>query len=935
MKRKACSRFNAVIAVCVLRVVAPFFLTGAFAVVSASAPEPAKVEFFEKSVRPLLEEHCIECHSAAKGKTKGGLALDNAASVLKGGDTGPALVPGAPEKSLLVKAVTYTDPDLKMPPSDKRMPAEKVAILQEWIRQGAYDPREGKAVGFDPEAAKKHWAFKPVQKPEVPEVRQKEWPRTDTDRFVLAALEAKQIKPSAEADRATLLRRLAYDLQGLPPTEAELKAFVSDVSPDAYEKAVDRLMASPRFGERWGRYWLDVARYSDTKGLPAPINADRRFHFSYSYRDYVIDAFNKDMPFDQFLIEQLAADLLPEPRPPASLAALGFLTVGRCFQNVVNDIVDDRIDVVTRGLMGMTVACARCHDHKYDPIPTADYYSLHGVFMSTEEPKEHPVIFEPKKTPEYERYLEKRKELLAKIEGALDRETEKANAELLKKIPQYMVASKEVPAGLDAAALNTAAGQKMLVGPPLGRWVKFLKETSQDPVFGAWFELSALPANEFEKRAAELVAAWKANPPAGWNSTVLAALSEKPLTKLLDAAQVYGKFCTDASAMLAKVNRADAAPLADPLLEAIRIRVFQPAGPGTLTSAEVEKAYARKVGEARTKARDDVNLLDATDPSAPARAMVLYDKPTPVQPVIFVRGNSANRGAAVPRQFLSALSGPDRKPFAQGSGRLELARAIASPSNPLTARVAVNRIWLHLFGKGLVDTPNDFGVRTAPPAIPGVLDYLSAKFVAQGWSTKAVVRELVLSSAYRQSSGARADALAVDPNNDLVHSMRRRRLDFESLRDTLVQTAGMLDETHGGRAVELTKEPFSGRRSVYGYIDRQDLPSMFRIFDFANPDISTGQRFETTVPQQALFLLNNNFLKTLSESTAKLPPVQSVAPGPERVGALFRQVLKRDPQPQEMEVALGLVSAFPAQSDKPWISLAQVLLLTNELAFVD
>ncbi len=920
-------------------------------------PEAVQAEFFEKSVRPLLEEHCVECHSAAKGKTKGGLALDNAASVLKGGENGPALVAGAPDKSLLVKAVTYADPDFQMPPDNKRLSAEQVAILQEWVRTGAYDPRQGKTVGFDKEAAKHHWAFQPVVKPQLPVVKDAKWARTDADRFVLAALEAKGLKPAPEADRRVLLKRLAYDLQGLPPTEAELASFATDPAPDAYEKAVDRLLASPRFGERWGRYWLDVARYSDTKGLPAPINADRRFHFSYSYRDYVINAFNADKPFDQFIVEQLAADLLPEPKKPEALAALGYLTVGRCFQNSQNDIIDDRIDVVTRGLVGLTVTCARCHDHKYDPIPTSDYYSLHGVFLSTEEPKERPIISEPAQTPEYAKYLEKRAELIAKRETAPDGEVTKANAELLKKIGLYLIAAKEAPlpnndkpAGdaaatpkvaaikfseADEKALDTFAGQRNLIGVPLRRWIKLLQNTGEDAVFGPWAALSALPAAEFEAKAAALIAGWKATPPAGWNAGVIAALGQKPLKSLAEASQVYGKLVLETGEVLDKRAPEDVSPLVDPVQEAVRLKVFQADSPARLSKAEVEKAYSRKVFEAKNKVQDELDLLDATDASAPTRAMVLLDKPKPVQPVIFLRGNPSNRGPVVPRQFLSILSGPDRKPFTEGSGRLEMARAIANPTNPLTARVAVNRIWLHLFGKGLVETPNDFGVRTPAPAIAGELDYLASRFVESGWSTKKIVRELVLSSAYRQSSAARPEALAVDPSNDLVHSMRRRRLDFESLRDTLILTAGSLDETRGGRAVELTKEPFSNRRSVYGYIDRQDLPSMFRIFDFANPDISTGIRFETTVPQQALFLMNNGFLKTLAESVAKLPTVAAAASGTDKVKALFQQVLKREPLAQELEASLSLVAAFGNQPDKPWVSLSQVLLLTNELAFVD
>jgi hypothetical protein len=911
-----------------------FPISGALAAV-APAPDTARAEFFEKSVRPLLEERCIECHSAAKGKTKGGLALDNRAAVLKGGDTGPALVAGSPEKSLLVKAVTYSDPDLKMPPDDKRLSPEQVAILQEWVRGGAFDPREGKVAGPDPEAVKKHWAFQPVTKPAPPAVRDAKWPRTETDRFVLAALEAKQIKPSAEAGKRELLKRLTYDLTGLPPSEQELAAFLADNSPEAYPKNVERLLASPRFGERWGRFWLDVARYSDTKGLPAPINADRRFHFSYSYRDYVIDAFNTDKPFNQFVLEQLAADLLPEPKSQEALAALGYLTVGRCFQNSIHDIIDDRIDVVSRGMLGLTVSCARCHDHKYDPVPTADYYSLHGVFMSLEEPKERPVLGQPKDTPEYQKYLEKRNELIAKREAAPDEETKKANAELFKKFPLYLAATREVPANADSKSLETMAGQRNLLGLSLGRWMNALKDADKDPVFAPWHALASLPQSDFDKAAADLAARWKTLPPAGWNAALLTALTQHPLKSLKDVAEVYGTVFTAAHTALASRGPEDNSPAADPIQELLRTKFLQPGGPCHLSRAEVEKTHGRKVFEARSKVQDQLDVLDATDPSAPPRAMAIFDKPQPVQPVVFLRGNAANRGPSVPRQFLSVLSGPDRKPFTQGSGRLEMAQAIASPSNPLTARVAVNRIWLHLFGKGLVETPNDFGVRTPAPAIPGVLDFLSSKFMDGGWSTKAIVRELVLSSAYRQSSAARPDALAADPNNDLVHSMRRRRLDFESLRDTLLVQAGSLDETRGGRAVELTKEPFTGRRSVYGYIDRQDLPSMLRIFDFANPDISTGQRFETSVPQQALFLMNNNFLKHLSEAVVKLPKVAAAAPGQERVKALFQQILQRDPSTQEMEAALALAGAFTDQKEKPWVSLSQALLLTNELAFVD
>ena len=905
-----------------------------FAAAAAQVADPGQVEFFEKAVRPLLEEHCIECHNAAKGKTKGGLGLDNAAATLKGGDTGPAIVVGSAEKSLLLKAVSYTDADLKMPPENKRLSAEQVAVLEQWIKSGAYDPREGKAVGPDKDAAKRHWAFQAVQRPPVPAVKQPAWVRSPVDPFVLAALEAKGLSPSPEADRATLLKRVSYDLHGLPPAPAELEAFQRDASPGAYERAVDRMLASPRFGERWGRHWLDVARYADTKGLPAPINADRRFHFSYTYRDYVIASFNSDKPFNEFLMEQLAADLLPENGSPRSLAALGFLTVGRCFQNSLHDIIDDRIDVVTRGMLGLTVACARCHDHKYDPIPTADYYSLHGVFLSTEEPKERPVIGEVPQTPQHAGYLEKRAVLLGKMEGCVNEELKKANAELVKKATDYLLASAELPKDADPKFVENMAGERKLIGLLLTRWGKLHQNAAQDSLFAPWHALASLPKQEFESQAAALVNRWKAEPPAGWDAEMLGQLCKTPAKTLNDVAAFYGKLCAETAEALEKQAGAEAA-LENPLQQALRARLFMDASPLRLTRTEVEKTHARTIVEARSKVKDALDVLDATDESAPPRAMALFDKPQPVQPVIFVRGNSGNRGPVVPRQFLTVLSGPERKPFATGSGRLEMARAIASPANPLTARVAVNRIWLHLFGRGLVETPNDFGVRTLAPAIPGVLDYLADRFVEAGWSTKALVRELVLSAAYRQSSASRPDAVSQDPNNDLLHAMRRRRLDFEALRDTLLLVSGKLEESVGGRAVELTKAPFTGRRSVYGYIDRQDLPSVFRFFDFANPDISTGQRFETSVPQQALFLLNSDFLKSLAEALARSGPIQSVPAGPDRVKALFRQVLLREPRADEAAAALDLLARVSGEPEKPWISLSQVLLLTNEMAFID
>jgi hypothetical protein len=531
--------------------------------------------------------------------------------------------------------------------------------------------------------------------------------RTPIDAFILARLEKQNLAPSPEADRATLIRRLNFDLIGLPPRFDEVESFAADNSPQAYESLVDRLLNRPQFGERWARHWLDVARYSDTKGYV--FQEDRSYKEAYTYRDWIIQSINRDLPYDQFLKYQLAADQLPtiDGLTVNSQAAMGFLTLGRRFLNNKHDIIDDRIDVVTRGMLGLTVTCARCHDHKYDPIPTADYYSLYGVFASSDEPKNEP--------------------------------------------------------------------------------------------------------------------------------------------------------CT-------------------------------------------------------------LRLVDSDDPHD-AR--------------ILVRGRSSDRGDVVPRRFLAVLSPTERQPFQHGSGRVELAEAIANSNNPLTARVMVNRVWLHLFGKPLVGTPSDFGTRCDPPLQPEVLDVLAVRFMEEGWSVKKLIRRIVLSSAYRQSSAIRSDLALTDPENRLVWRQNRRRLDLESLRDAILSVSEQLDPAMFGPSVDITTPPFARRRTVYAYVDRQNLPSLFRTFDFASPDTHSPQRLETTTPQQSLFLMNHPFVLQQSEQLCK--SLQSVGDS-EKITALYRGVLARNPSDDELRLAINYVLAaqkgelFPQQN--AWEKFAQVLLLTNEFQFV-
>jgi mono/diheme cytochrome c family protein len=752
-------------------------VVGALAAIQplAAAPEkhaPEANEFFEKKVRPILIENCLSCHGPKK--QQGSLRLDNRVSALKGGDSGPVVVAGKPDESLLIKAIRH-DGDLKMPPKGK-LAADRVAALTEWVRMGAPWPDDapaGATKSTIADAREHHWSFRPVKKPEVPNVKNSEHVQTPVDSFILAKLETNSLSLSPPAERHALIRRVTFDLTGLPPTPSEVEAFVNDQSADAYSRLVDRLLASPAYGERWGRHWLDVARYSDTKGYV--FTEERRYPNSFTYRDYVIRAFNEDKPYDRFIVEQLAADRLPVGDDNSALAALGYLTLGRRFLNNQQDIIDDRIDVTMRGLQGLTVGCARCHDHKFDPIPTRDYYSLYGVFASSSEPAELPLLGKAEPSAELTAFEEE----LKKRQAVVDEFKDKHKDELK---------SGNVKARNDLVKLNNK------------------------------------------------VAEWKVN------------------------------------------------------------------GPG-----------------------------------APPRAMVLNDLPSPVQPHVLKRGNPGNPAEAVPRQFLEVLAGPERKPFKDGSGRLELARAIGSRDNPLTARVMVNRVWMHHFGKGLVPTPGDFGTRGEPPTHPELLDWLAASFMDNGWSVKQLHRLIVLSATYRQSSNDNTDGRAVDPENRLLWKMNRRRLDFEQMRDSLLAVAGRLDRKAGGRPVGIIDPPFTTRRTVYGFIDRQNLPGLFRTFDFASPDVSTPQRFNTTVPPQALFLMNSPFATEQAKYFANRLDVAWQPTDQKRVERMYQLAYGRPAEPDELELGLQYL-ALPKEVSAKLSAreqYAQVLLLANEFAFVD
>ena len=766
-----------------------FFFTAAIGAAAHAAPTHEQVEFFEKQVRPVLAESCYKCHGAEK--QKGELRVDSRAALLKGGDGGPVVFPGDPAKGTFIKSIRH-EIENKMPGKAPKLSDEKIAALTEWVKMGMPWPENDKPIATKADVARTHWAYQPIKKPAVPAVKDAaHWAQSEVDRFILAKLEAAGLAPSPIASRYTLIRRASFDLTGLPPTSAAVAGFQNDPAPtrEAFAKVVDRLLASPQYGERWGRHWLDVARYADHRGYLAG-GVSREYPFAWTYRDWVIASLNADMPYDQFLTRQIAADIPGSGAKPGDIAALGFLTLGRRFLNNTNDIIDDRIDVIMRGTMSLTVGCARCHDHKFDPITAKDYYALHGVMASCDEDAD------PEKLP-----------LLPG--GKADPEFEKARAAVLA-----------------------------------------------------------------EKRE----------------------IDQKIGDKLSATLRIASGFSIFISA-------------------------------DTVDSIATKNRLPKKIIEERTKVKNKLVKLEL-EPGAPPRAHVLRDRAQPVKPHVFIRGNPSRPGDLVDRRFPSFLGG-DAAPFKQGSGRLELAKAITAPANPLTARVIANRIWLHHFGTGFAATPGDFGVRSEVPVQIDLLNWLAANFTEQGWSLKKMHRTILLSSTWMQESvhpaeiassnpqSAIRNPQSVDPENRLLWRQNRQRLEWEAMHDALLATSGNLDTTIGGRPVKLFSEPFPKRRAVYAYIDRQNLPGTLRTFDFASPDLMNAQRSTTSVPQQALYMMNSPFVIAQAETLTDAADFSSTNPEERQVQMLYERVLARKATPAEVKTAIDYVKAAQTAQRTP------------------
>lgn len=889
---------------------------------SLGLPEPVQrpVKYFGE-IHPVLVEHCFSCHGPEK--QKGGLRLDSRERALAGGSGyGPAIVPGKGEESPLLRFSAHLEPDLEMPPKKPMLSEETLAILRAWIDQGAEWPARASAgdkttaaLGNQKLLFKKaatHWAFQPVAQASTETLQHG---ASTLDALVEVKLKTKNLSAAPRADAATILKRLHFDLTGLPPSPADMDQFVSGFHKDpdsAISAKVDQLLASHHFGERWARHWLDVARYADTPDF-LPGN-DVHYPFAWTFRDYVITALNSDKPYDQFLREQIAADLMGFPPGHPALAALGLLSLGPRFLKREDEQVNDRIDVVTRGIMGLTVVCARCHDHKFDAIPTADYYALFGIFKSTEIPTELPLLSLPHLNSDPAVRADYDSKSAAAVRAVADltaRQRTIAIEDVKAKPEAYFEALAQIE--FDKKSLSAVVNETTLLqialGPLQRRW-SFLKKTPPpltDPVFGPLSKLTATPPDQKETVLKSLLNSEKVEGAEGdVHALVLRVLQRKAPDSEGALLRAYGAVL---SAAVASKDPEDKI-VVEAFFEKDSLLDFQ--------SADVEHV-ARRTGKTPgeyLKLSKVLSDLESNHPGAPIRAMAIQDRPKPIQPVIYLRGDPSKPGKPVDRRFLEVLD-PHKTPFsAIQSGRKELAERITSTNNPLTPRVWANHVWRHLLGRPLVKTTGDFGLQSEPPTHPEVLDWLASALVQRNWSTKQLVRDIVLSRTYQQSSASRPEAAASDPENIWLWRANQRRRDFESMRDAMLTAGGQLDPTQGGRAVNLSAKPFTARRSIYGFVDRVNIAPLFTTFDFPSPDISNTERSQTLVPQQALFALNDPFIVEqacmLASKAQEITPPTSPNSLAATLRSLYRLVYQRMPLPEEEALSEHLLRASSA-----------------------
>ena len=958
-------------------------LPAVFAVLTAAHAHAADATvdfaFFESKIRPVLVEACYKCHSAESERVKGGLLLDTREGLLKGGESGPALVPGDPDKSRLITAMRYKDEHLQMPPKEA-LPPEVVANFEKWVKAGAPDPRTGRIAKINPTATN-HWAFQAVTTKPAPKVKDRKWVKHTLDAFILADLEERRLEPAPPAEKRALLRRATFDLTGLPPAPEEIDAFLNDNSTNAFSTVVDRLLSSPSFGERWGRHWLDLARYSDSNGLE--VNAP--FPNAYRYRDYVIAAFNNDKPYNQFIREQIAGDLLPSTTiqdQHEKWIATGFLVIGpKAFNEpmrdkLLADVIDEQIDVTTKAFLGLTVACARCHDHKFDPIPTRDYYALAGIFRSTQtlatQNQNQPGPFggnlseRPLGTEEETKRMEEFNLELAKAQAELDRIQD--------------MARDGVRGGIDSkdlAGIVVDNSEAEVIGfwrPSIGNTNNFVnKDYIQDGNADKGKKLVRFRPNIERAGTYEIRLSYPprydraTNVPvtiyAGTNITKK-KLNQREMPKFDKAFAYLGLFDLEAGTNnVVEVSNegtkgfvaADAVQFL-PLDNTMNMAM---AGSMQNTAKKITQSFA---GTDVEMYRDKVAEVRSKSPPPLPSAMAVRDAVNAQNARINIRGDVERLGDEVPRGFIQVIDrGASKKAnFADNSsGRLELADWIASPENPLTARVMVNRVWQHLFGRAIVNTPDNFGLQGESPSHPELLDHLAAQFVQEGWSVKKLIRSIMLSSAYQMSIQHHPAGHAKDPDNRLVWRMNRKRLEAEAFRDAMLAVSGQLESVRGGPALPATninnprviaenglQFPPSARRSVYLPTIRNNVDDLFLVFDFPDPHTPIGKRHVTSAATQALYVMNSPFVldqaKGWADRLINLSPSDDAA----RVQRAFIEAFAREPNQTELLRAKAFLNEFneAAISKEPdetarkklaWQAFCQALIASAEFRYLN
>lgn len=860
-------------------------------------------DFFESKIRPILAANCYGCHAKT---AMGGLRLDSREGAMKGGKSGTVIVAGKPAESMLIQAVKRTHDKIKMPPNAALQP-EAVAALEEWVQRGAVFPEAVKQTSN----AANHWAFQPLKKPAPPAVRNAVRSKSTVDAFVLAKLEEKGLTPVKPVEKRALLRRASIDLTGLPPAPEDYAAFASDNSPKAWEKAVDRMLESPHYGEKWARHWLDIARYSD--GLLA-AGEDTPLPNAWRYRDWVVWAFNSDLPYDQFVRAQLAADQLPESQRADLLPGLGFQALG----NGAND----QLDVTTKAFLGLTVGCAQCHDHKYDPIPTRDYYSLLGVFKSSTG-HQYPLVGEDvvKKYTDQKKKIDAQKETIAEF---IKVQSQQLLDVFARQTATYLVAAWKAQSKLEEPA--TLAKNGALDEQTLKRWVEYLNRPGEKehPYLKPWYDVvNASPTEEQVRKAADTYQAF-----------VLKLFEDQREVEDKNYVAFGGKKGSKDERTRQYTNIVSL-----PVLQYYQWRELA-SEPYRKDSRDLSggvyhygaKDIDRFLGGVWKKHLDELRgELKAMEAELPEMYPFLHSMKDgkPADSKIAIRGDNQNLGDVAPRGFLSCLSKENAGPYRNGSGRLQLAEDIVA--SPITARVIVNRIWQHHFGRGLVRTPSNFGINGERPTHPELLEYLSSKLVENRWSVKSLHREILLSNTYRLSSAGDAKNFEIDPENKLLwRANLRHRLELESLRDSILAVSGMLDRKPGGPATPISDSNF--RRSLYLKVSRTRLDGTMSLFDFPDPNATADERPVTAGPLQGLYFLNSKFVATQAEALAERLKKEAGDPAEARIARAYQLLFGRTPDQKELTLGVEYVAAGGAQA---WPRYLQVLLGSGEFTSVN